>query len=485
MAIGNVGMLLLMLAMFLVSVDADGEDTSERFKCPEGWMLKLQSCYKLGSTQMIFSDAKSECRQLGSRLRVITNEDENLLFTDMANTRGIHWLGIRRSYSGSWTYETDGTEKYLSYTNFEDSSRYSYNFGITCAVWKSRTKKWSIESCTNRQLFICQKPSDCFPGRFGENCTNQCHCSGDVCNTTSGLCKYGCQIGWKGETCDTEKQKAEAKFYCFKIQGRNVMMFRVDQKGTIYRDVSAIDEHGNTVDNCTRTDFDYFEAGRTGTLKVMQAANSSFIPDCRGTKLSSEVHSWKFRFKEYPGTSSAYESMFEVKCDFTKARTLESDTTSNTDKPANKFATLTESTLSVSLDIIDPANNLPVTTATLGQQVRLQLKLNNVDDFGVNAISPFNCSVGTLDHRHNVVFTDEHGCSPRDAQIIFLNNDVTTWRSEIFETFAFSGYKKTVLPVPVPRVLHGGSGLLQGYVSSLHEELETSPPEKFECQARG
>ncbi|XP_046556937.1 uncharacterized protein LOC124266174 [Haliotis rubra] len=134
--------------------------------------------------------------------------------------------------------------------------------------------------------------------------------------------------------------------------------------------------------------------------------------------------------------------MFEVKCDFTKARTLESDTTSNTDKPANKFATLTESTLSVSLDIIDPANNLPVTTATLGQQVRLQLKLNNVDDFGVNAISPFNCSVGTLDHRHNVVFTDEHGCSPRDAQIIFLNNDVTTWRSEIFETFAFSGYKK-------------------------------------------
>ncbi|XP_067679625.1 uncharacterized protein [Haliotis asinina] len=220
------------------------------------------------------------------------------------------------------------------------------------------------------------------------------------------------------------------------------MMFRVDQRGTIFRDVSAIDEHGNTVNDCTRSNFDYFEAGGTGTLKVTQSANGSFIPDCRGTELSSEAYSWKFRFNEYLGTSSAYETMFEVKCDFTKARTLESDTTSKTDKPADKFTALTESALSVSLDVIDPASNLPVTVATLGQQVRLQLKLNNVEDFGVNAISPFNCSAGTLDHRHNVIFTDEHGCSPRDAQIVFSNNDVTTWRSEIFETFAFSGYKK-------------------------------------------
>ncbi|XP_046583693.1 uncharacterized protein LOC124290861 [Haliotis rubra] len=441
MATDGGGMLRLMLVVFLIVNVANGKDTLDRLKCPQGWVLERQSCYKWGPTQMPFSDAQDQCRQMEARVRVITNDEENQLFS-VSNSGGTYWLGIHRFSNRKWGYRTNGTNTELAYTKFIHFDQYQFDYGMTCVVWQSQTKVWSLESCTNPHLFICQKSPDCFPGLFGENCTNQCHCRGDACDTTSGLCNYGCQIGWKGESCNKEKKKATAKFYCFKIQGRNVMMLRVDQRGTIYRGVSAIDEYGEPVDACTRTVYDHFEPGGTGTLKVMQSASGSFTPNCRGNEVSNEIHSWMFVFREYPSTSSAYDIMFEVKCDFTKANTLESSTTSNTDKPANKSILLTKSTLSVSLDIIDLVNNQSVTTATLGQQVRLQLKLNNMDDFGVNAISPFNCSVGTLDHRHNVIFTDEHGCSTRDAQIIFLNNDVTTWRSEIFETFAFPGNDK-------------------------------------------
>ncbi|XP_071119423.1 uncharacterized protein [Haliotis cracherodii] len=438
MATGRADVLRLLSVVILVISVADGADTLDTFKCPEGWMLQIQSCYKWGTSQMTFSDAQDQCRQSGATVRVITNKEENQLFT-VSSSGDTYWLGIQWT-NQKWGYQTNGTTTDLTYTAFASSSN-TYN-RYNCAVWQSTTRVWSAESCTSKHLFICQKPADCVPGRFGENCTNQCHCRADVCNSTSGICKYGCQIGWTGKSCDTEKQKAEAKFYCFKIQARNVMMFRVDQRGTVYRDVSAIDEYGDTVDTCSRTVYDHFEPGGTGTLKVTQTANNSFTPNCGGNEVSNEVHSWKFRFREYPNTSSAYDIMFEVKCDFTNANSLEISTTSNTDKPANKSTSLTESTLSVSLDIIDPVNNLSVTTAKLGQQVRLQLKLNNVEEFGVSAISPFNCSVGTLDQRHEVFFTDEHGCSPSDAQILFLNNDVTRWRSEMFETFSFPGYDK-------------------------------------------
>ncbi|XP_067678481.1 perlucin-like [Haliotis asinina] len=166
MATGNVSMLrlmlMLMLVVFLVSVDADEEDRSERFMCPEGWMLKLQSCYKLGSTQLRYSKARSECDQLGSRLRVITNKDENRLFRDMDNVRGAQWLGILRTYDGKWMYRPVPTAelKSLPYTQFEDNARFNPGLGVTCPVWKSQTKKWSIERCRNPQLFFCQKPSE-------------------------------------------------------------------------------------------------------------------------------------------------------------------------------------------------------------------------------------------------------------------------------------------------------------------------------------
>lgn len=48
----------------------------------------------------------------------------------------------------------------------------------------------------------------CPDGRYGINCQEQCNVNCGVsyrCDRVTGQCEGGCQVGWKGETCDTSK----------------------------------------------------------------------------------------------------------------------------------------------------------------------------------------------------------------------------------------------------------------------------------------
>lgn len=48
----------------------------------------------------------------------------------------------------------------------------------------------------------------CQPGRFGENCRNECHCAVDGCDTITGECNnltVGCKVPWTGRNCLTRK----------------------------------------------------------------------------------------------------------------------------------------------------------------------------------------------------------------------------------------------------------------------------------------
>lgn len=75
-----------------------------------------------------------------------------------------------------------------------------------------------------------------------------------------------------------------AKFYCFKINGINEMVFRTNQKNTTYRSVAASDEGGNLITSCDKTAFDYFEAGGLATLKVRKDGDR-YEPKCGETKV--------------------------------------------------------------------------------------------------------------------------------------------------------------------------------------------------------
>ncbi|XP_052791734.1 platelet endothelial aggregation receptor 1-like [Mya arenaria] len=47
----------------------------------------------------------------------------------------------------------------------------------------------------------CNK--ECDYGRFGQNCSNSCHCYDSAsCNPTDGICSnYLCETGWQGNSC--------------------------------------------------------------------------------------------------------------------------------------------------------------------------------------------------------------------------------------------------------------------------------------------
>ncbi|XP_046358032.2 uncharacterized protein LOC124136213 isoform X1 [Haliotis rufescens] len=425
--------------LLLLTILVELATASERYSCPEGWLLKQASCYRWGTTAVSHSQATVQCQEWGAGLRVINSEQENSLFTGSLSGSGTnYWLGIDRLGGNGWRV-TDhlGQSQELVYNRLSSSyNRRDRN----CAVWSS-TKAWSTVRCDSAFQFICQKPAECVKNMFGINCSSECHCKGEPCDPTSGICKHGCLLGWSGQSCDTEKLKAEAKFYCFKINGVNEMVFRTNQKNTTYRSVAALDKGGNLITSCDKTIFDYFEAGGLATLKVRKDGDR-YEPKCGEIKESDHVVTWRFKFQEFPVTFSAYDVQFEVTCDFTEADTLHRRIASEGEKPPNQTTTLTESKLSVSFDIIDPYKDVPVTTATLGQQVQLQMKLNSEVEYGISAIAPFNCSVSSPDDHHYVLLSDEHGCMTENAQIQFPNTDLLTWRSELFETFAFPGYDK-------------------------------------------
>ncbi|XP_046583879.1 uncharacterized protein LOC124290960 isoform X2 [Haliotis rubra] len=413
----------------LLATFAHAAAASERYTCPEGWLLKQASCYRWGTTQVTYSQATFQCKEWGAGLRVINSEQENALFSGSGSNSGTqYWLGIDRNNGNSWRV-TDhlGQSQSPVYTAF--SSR-SENYRSLCAVWSSTETSWSKVRCGSSYHFICQKPADCAQNMFGGNCSSECHCKGGPCDPASGICKHGCLLGWSGQSCDTEKLKAEAKFYCFKINGVNEMVFRTNQRNTTYRSVSAVDKGGNSITTCDQTIFDHFKAGGMATLKVRKDGDR-YKPKCG-----------EIMFQEFPVTSSAYDVLFEVTCDFTKADTLQRRITTEGERPPNQTTTLAESKLSVSFDVIDPYKLVPVTTATLGQQVQLQMKLNNEVEYGISAIAPFNCSVSTPDDRYHVLVSDENGCMTDNAQIQFPATDLLTWRSDLFETFAFPGYDK-------------------------------------------
>ena len=43
----------------------------------------------------------------------------------------------------------------------------------------------------------------CSRGRYGNNCSETCsNCEHKTCNPVSGVCKYDCKPGWKGDKCN-------------------------------------------------------------------------------------------------------------------------------------------------------------------------------------------------------------------------------------------------------------------------------------------
>ncbi|XP_052834032.1 multiple epidermal growth factor-like domains protein 10 [Octopus bimaculoides] len=159
----------------------------------------------------------------------------------------------------------------------------TYPIGMDCKLNSDGNKIICTGDVMARDLYINGKAKvyritlhGCPPELYGENCTNECHCSrGESCHQISGFCKNGCEDGWHGEKCDK-------KTYVNIAQGK-----RTNQAG--YGKNAYVFDNGS----CKTTELQ---------MTSDKAVDGNFDPaflhkSCAQTKIGTELH-WQVTFDE-------------------------------------------------------------------------------------------------------------------------------------------------------------------------------------------
>ncbi|GFR87091.1 macrophage mannose receptor 1 [Elysia marginata] len=185
--------------------------------CEDGWIPSShsQTCVMVFGQPAHWTVARKTCREHGGELVMILNKDTNRFLADqiMSLEDGV-WIGFNDRL-------TEGSFKWLDYV--ED-----YEFTIWAdhepaiaedkdCVFLHKTitgnettgYAWSVENCTKKLGFICESFPGCHLEKNGMICPKTCsaHCKGkeNSCNRRTGVCSFGCEIGFHGDTCETGK----------------------------------------------------------------------------------------------------------------------------------------------------------------------------------------------------------------------------------------------------------------------------------------
>ncbi|XP_033738135.1 multiple epidermal growth factor-like domains protein 6 isoform X2 [Pecten maximus] len=72
---------------------------------------------------------------------------------------------------------------------------------------------WTGDSCDRE--FNGTLSDECDPGRFGQNCSLQCHCDVGYCDHVTGECVIpGCLLGWRGPACNQSCGQGRFGYNC-------------------------------------------------------------------------------------------------------------------------------------------------------------------------------------------------------------------------------------------------------------------------------
>ncbi|GFS24772.1 macrophage mannose receptor 1 [Elysia marginata] len=184
--------------------------------CEDGWIpsSSSQTCIKVFDQPAQWTGARRICREQGGDLITVLNESTNRFLADQIKSLDSDvWIGLNDR-------RTEGTFRWLDYND-------QYNFTLwadheptnvskkdcvllnnTLANANRTMKAWVVEYCKRKYGFICEKFAGCHLEKTGMLCPKTCspNCKGEdnSCNRRTGVCSFGCEVGFHGDTCETE-----------------------------------------------------------------------------------------------------------------------------------------------------------------------------------------------------------------------------------------------------------------------------------------
>ena len=123
-------------------------------ECPDGWTYfnGTDSCYKVFTTPMSWTNARNYCQTQDADLASVTNSETNSFLTTL--TTSTSWIGGYRSGS-DWGEWTDGSN--WGYTNWSSGNPNNAlgNQDKTSINYKG-VGKWDDRQATALMPFVCR-----------------------------------------------------------------------------------------------------------------------------------------------------------------------------------------------------------------------------------------------------------------------------------------------------------------------------------------
>ncbi|GFS22193.1 mannose receptor, C type 2 [Elysia marginata] len=166
------------------------ERYQESTLCPVGWTLSYVSgtCLKLYVTESSWQEAETTCENHGASLAMIQNDGMNNFLSDLTATEGN---------------STDGQDREEEILIYRKDCSGCLGNGHVC---DTRTGLCHLGCEVGYHGALCEA---CPNNTFGANCSRKCsdHCGGSTkaCNVTTGECLYGCADGFVGDMCFSGK----------------------------------------------------------------------------------------------------------------------------------------------------------------------------------------------------------------------------------------------------------------------------------------
>ncbi|XP_067678416.1 uncharacterized protein [Haliotis asinina] len=442
MGIALLWFLSLVVHLSLGSSAPDEDAPHYKSTCPNGWTQVGRHCFKVIEDMVTALDISETCNQSVATIRGM---EQNSVLKGIV--KEPTWINAKYTPSGGWVDPV--TFLPLNFSNPERKIRGSRIY--KCALL-TPNGTWDLDDCRSpTHPTLCQRSLECVDGWYGDKCMDRCHCFTPGCNSTTGECPYGCEVGWTGASCNIRQKKPEARYHCMRNGAEYHMILRVDSHGIAFRGVNSVDSKGAVSSECTRAKFTF--NGDGAMLTYIHGNDTQFSPDCSALKVDDNepVYEWTFRLQQHEGVLSPFDTDVKVRCNFSDADDMIISTAPvHVERKSQPPEVVTPRHVSANVMIVDAKSGEEVSQVAFGQEIQIVVPTaaQNVsvsdDRSRIGLLSPRNCEAKSPDGQFVRKMTDENGCDVYMGMggytLTGESGEERRMSSTAFKAFAFSGY---------------------------------------------